>query len=156
GFKSSDDVLELAPRRFIPSGTLAMSAVNASPLIADVLHPPGAPRLVFRTALSSASTAPAVARVVADVLAPASGASPRRVALLRRGDSAGIGFSARLYAELRYNGRSALDNGDDFRELVLDASDANGGDGGGHDGGGAGAARDAVVASLVAMRPHVV
>ena len=157
GFRSSKEAMDLASSIFLPSRTLAMSALNTSPLVTTIPHPRGIPRLVWRTALSSARTSDVVALLVSQILEPqiqktkrarAGGAalSPLRVALLRPDTTAGLGFFDALFGKLRFNGRSAMENAADFRAFVL-----------GDPAGSEGRPRDAdVVAGVLRFRPDVI
>jgi branched-chain amino acid transport system substrate-binding protein len=82
--------------------------------------------MVWRTTFSAAELALPAAQIVPQVLEPAARArgrargkdEPLRVALLRQDDTAGLGFADVLFRALRFNGRSALENETDYRELV--------------------------------------
>ena len=147
GFKSSQEILDLAPSLFIPRHVLSVASVNMSALITKIPHPAGSPRLVWRTVLNSAEIALPVSRIVADLVeAPLRAAHQltdgrMRVALVRHGSTAGLSFSDALVAQVRFNGKSVLDNGADFREVVLPDDDPEA------------AAR---IDQLVAFRPDVV
>ena len=133
GFAKSREVIDLATRVFIPHKVVSVVGIGASSLITSIAHPPGSPRLVWRTTTSSVTMAPAVAAIVRDIDEPASrcAAWPRgeqvRVALLRRGTAAGLGFASVLVPILRFNGRPAIDNDTDFAEISFgDPSGAEG------------------------------
>jgi branched-chain amino acid transport system substrate-binding protein len=153
GFRTSQEAIDLATSTLVPRGVLAMSALNSSPMLTRLPHPAGAPRLVWRTALSAAQTASPAAMVVSQVLEPAVRAAslgpkaPMRVALVRQDDAAGQGFGDAFFRELRFNGRPAVENGASFQELVfpLDAGRT-----------ATSAPYDAVAAKVAAYAPHVV
>jgi hypothetical protein len=73
--------------------------------------------MVLRTTLSTARFAPAVARVVERGW-PARG--PMRVAEVRSNNASGIAFADAFFSSLRFNGKSALENGDRFTEIVFE------------------------------------
>jgi branched-chain amino acid transport system substrate-binding protein len=126
GFRTSNEVIDLATSIFVPHGVLVLAALNTSPIIASLPRAPGQPRVVFRTTYSSAQAAAPIGLLVADVLEPEirrqsgvlRGGEPLRVALVRQDDAAGIGFADALFRSLRYNGRSALENESSYREFV--------------------------------------
>jgi serine/threonine-protein kinase len=126
GFRTSQEVIDLATSMFIPRGVLAIAALNTSPIITHLPHPRGEPRMVFRTTYSSAATVAPVAMLISDVLEPEIRGLPRalrrgdalRVALVRQDDPAGVGFADAFFRALRFNGRSALENGENYREFA--------------------------------------
>ncbi len=137
GFGSSHELIGLASSLFVPQRVLAVPAENSSALITAISAPPGEPRLVFRTSLSSAAVVEPISALVANVLEPARRAElgrstrPLRVAMLRRKSASGLAVGDALFAALRFNGKTALDNqvGAAFRELsVAEPNDANAAD----------------------------
>src|SRR5262249_34125928 len=106
----------------------------------------GQPRLVFRTTFSSSETAKAIGRVVPDVLEPQLRATSlpagarMRVALVRGPSRGGATFDTLLFKALRFNGKSALENGSDYRHFVVDDP----------------AAAPSVVDAVTAFEPHVI
>jgi serine/threonine-protein kinase len=153
GFRTSKEVIDLATSIFIPRGVLAIAALNTSPIITSLPRAPGQPRTVFRTTYSSAEAATPIALLLSQVLEPeiraeshARGKEPLRVALVRQDDPAGIGFADSIFRDLRYNGRSALENESNYRELTY-AFD---------EGQGKGPDFDGVVEKLRQFAPHVV
>lgn len=154
GFSTSNELLELARSLFIPRGVLAFSALNRSPLIRDIVHPPGTPRLVWRTTTSTLLSVPAVAALVEGYIEPrlhVSGALARgeatRVALLRSDANTSRVLADTLIEKLRFNGKSAMENGEAlFRDFSFPESGTD-----------AGAAEyRAVAASVASFRPHVI
>ena len=124
GFGSSNDFIDLATSLFIPNHVLAVASKNSSALITAIPGPSGEPRLVFRTSLSSAAVAVPVSALVSEVLEPARRAlvgapRPLRVALLRRDSASGLAVGDALFAALHFNGKTALANGEDFREVPI-------------------------------------
>ncbi len=125
GFGSSQEVIDLASAVFIPAGVVAMATQNQSALITTIPHPPGAPRLVWRTTITAAQSALPVSALVAEVVEPQVRAvlgpgEPMRVALFRPKNTGGLSISDAYFGSLRFNGKSALENGYDYRELVWD------------------------------------
>jgi serine/threonine protein kinase/ABC-type branched-subunit amino acid transport system substrate-binding protein len=154
GFRKSSEVIDLATSTFIPRGVLTVAALNTSPIITSLPRLPGQPRMVFRTTYSSGETARPIGLLLSDVIEPELRARPAvlrrgddlRVALMREDGAAGLGFADALFGALRFNGRSALENGSAYQEI---AYPFDLGDGGEPD-------LDAVADKLVAFAPHVV
>jgi ABC-type branched-subunit amino acid transport system substrate-binding protein len=153
GFRNSSEVIDLATSTFIPHGVLTVAALNTSPIITSLPRMPNQPRMVFRTTYSSAEAARPIGLLVSNVIEPELRAHPAvlrnsdlRVALVRQDDAAGIGFADALFRALRFNGRSALDNGSSYLEVAypFDTGDGREPD------------LDAVADKLVAFAPHVV
>jgi tRNA A-37 threonylcarbamoyl transferase component Bud32 len=148
GFYSSQEVIDLAASSFIPAGVVAMATQNKSSLVTTIPHPPGAPRLVWRTTVSAAQSAAPVSAVVAEVLEPAiepllGAGEALRVALLRSNNAMGLSTSDAYFATLRFNGKNALDNGDRYRELLVEGDPDD--------------QKDAVlVRQILEFKPHVV
>jgi serine/threonine protein kinase/ABC-type branched-subunit amino acid transport system substrate-binding protein len=153
GFRASVEAIELATSLFIPKRVVTVAALNTNPLVTTVPQPAGEPRLVWRTTYNNASSAGALGALVADVLEPrlraAGGAlgaeGTMKVALLRPKNAAGAAFSDALFRALTFNKRSALDNGEAFRELTFDAAADD-----------KSPAFADVVSDLVRMKPHAI
>ncbi len=121
GFRSSDEALRLSRDIFLPAGVLVVSALNASPLLAQL--PAGTPRRFYRTAPSATAFAEPLARIARDMLVPSVRARPAhksllRVVILRNGDATGVAYAD---AVLRAFGSVS---GVEVRELGL-GSDAS-------------------------------
>jgi ABC-type branched-subunit amino acid transport system substrate-binding protein len=128
GFYTSVEAIDLTTSLFLPNRILAIAALNANPLVTNVPHPDGAPRLVWRTTYSSAAAATALAAWIDGELEPSLrrggrelGHGAMRVALLRPRGAAGQALSDAFSKTLRFNGKSALDNGASYRELTFEA-----------------------------------
>ena len=151
GFHRSKEVVDLASSLFVPKEVVAFAALNASPLVTRVAHPDGSPRFVWRTTVSSSDWVVPVARVVEEVYerelrASVLGANDRvRVALVRMTNSATLSSADALFSALRFNGRDAIANGDDYRQIVFD--DAMG---------EASESYARAVDEIVRFRPHVI
>jgi len=111
-----------------------MVANNANPLVTTVPQPTDGPRMVWRTTANNNDVARALSAFTETVLEPrirgAGGGvtwlrstDAVRVVLVRPKNTAGAAFSDAVFRSLRFNGKSALANGYDFRELTYD--DAN-------------------------------
>jgi serine/threonine protein kinase len=149
GFRVSEEVVRLAPSVFLPKGVLTVSAINASPMITAIPHPPGTPRLVWRTMYTTAQFARPLAAFVGDVLEPRvrkSGVSVAlRVAFVRVKTISELALSDALLGTLTFNGKTALMNGTSFREIVLDDPLSS-----------AKVDYEGAIQSLVAFAPHIV
>jgi branched-chain amino acid transport system substrate-binding protein len=150
GFRASRELIDLAESLFLPKGLVAVTALNTNPLIATLPHPSDGPRRVWRTTYDSAQTAWPLAAFVSGVVEPrvlstpgVDASRPLRVALVRQ-DSRLLPFSEVFFRALRFNGKSALDNGSSYREFVVD-----------HKTDAAGSFR-AAVDGLLKFEPHVV
>ena len=124
GFTDSKSAIDLASREFLPKHVVTIVSSGASPAIRSIPQPEGSPRLLWRTTTPVDAAAPAAAAVVERLFEPQIrreagmlASSPLRVALLRRGTAAGISFSDALLALLRFNGKTALENGPDFADI---------------------------------------
>ncbi|WP_394846468.1 bifunctional serine/threonine-protein kinase/ABC transporter substrate-binding protein [Pendulispora brunnea] len=125
GFTSSQEVIDLATESFIPNGILAVATQNRSSLITTIPHPPYEPRLVWRTTFNTAVNMIPVSAVVAEVIEPSLRAShvlkpdePMRVVHLRIRNTTGLSGSDALLGTLRFNGKSAVENGSNYLELL--------------------------------------
>jgi len=118
---------------FMPQHVLSMVSISQTSAITQIPEPPGEPRLVWRSTLDIGATAAPLAALVSDVLEPrvraeGLGARPMRVALVHW-STAGGEVAADLLRQLRFNGKSALENGDDLRRYIYDEDRDGGGDG---------------------------
>ncbi|MBS2017730.1 MAG: protein kinase [Deltaproteobacteria bacterium] len=143
GYRTSDEALTLTRDVFAPAGVVSVSALNSSPLLAQL--PQGSARLFFRATASATTFAAPVARIVDEVAAPSvrsrrslAALSEVRVAVVRAGDATGISYADMVMRSL------AGTRGLRVREIAAGRSD--------DDGGGAASAVD----ELVRMRPDVV
>jgi serine/threonine protein kinase/ABC-type branched-subunit amino acid transport system substrate-binding protein len=123
GFGSSQEALDLLPTVFLPKRVLSLVTINHADAITSVASPPDLPRLVWRLTTSSGRAAAPMAKVVSDLLEPRMRASMStsesvHVAFLRPGSIVGASFGDALFRNLRFNGKSAVENRDNFREVV--------------------------------------
>lgn len=151
GFGSSEEVVSLSTSVFLPHRVLVVPTLNQSALITSIPHPPGSPRLVFRTISSIAQTALPADLFVSDVLEPRirralPSRAPIKVAVVRNGSTAALSISDALFDNLRFNGKSALENGENFRQFVF-ADPASPADTRSY---------ESVVSGLAAFAPHVI
>lgn len=149
GFGSGALLLELAPSLYVPNRVMVLAAVNRADMITRVAQPAGEPRLVYRTTTSSGQAAIPMSRVVDQLLEPplrkSLGAEEVRVAFVRPSAANGIAFADALFRELKFNGKSALENKASFKELVY-----------GDPTGEQAPLYEAALAELLVFRPHIV
>jgi branched-chain amino acid transport system substrate-binding protein len=154
GFALSKEVADLAESHFNPNGVLALAS-NTSNILRNIPHQPGEPRLVWRTTTSSDMEVAPRAAILSDVVEPLiratpgmlTAGAPLKLALVRIGNTSGQGLSDRFVAALRFNGKTVVENGESFREIVnTDYNDREA------------LHRDVarMAAEIVAFRPHVV
>src|SRR5439155_1545840 len=101
-----------------------------SPLVTSLPQPPGKPRLIWRTTFNSAQAAKVIGHLLPDVIEPRfrqgpngiAKSTPLRVALVRDKGRGGSTWDALLLDTIRFNSKSVVENGDDFRRFVIDLS----------------------------------
>ncbi len=123
GFRSGDELIDLTSSLLGPHHVLAVATLTPSPLITEIPHAPGEAPLVWRATASLSEDALAMAALVETVLEPqlrVEGAKRTRVALVRLKTPGLLAFSEHLFDALHFNGRSALDNGNDYQEVIVD------------------------------------
>jgi serine/threonine-protein kinase len=147
GFGSSHEVVDLATQVFLPRRVMVLATENQSTLITSIPHPAGVPRLVFRTTLSEARYQIPVTLIVPEVIEPrlreakiVRPDAPTKVALVRPSSTAALSTADQIFGSLRYNGKSALENGQGYREFVFQDLEHTA----------------EVVRGVVDFRPHVV
>ena len=126
GFRTSKEVLDLASSHFLPAGVLAISGVNTAKALRDIPHPPGEPRLVWRTNTATDAASWPFAMVLEHVIEPELRSipgllrpgEPIRAAQLRQDSVAGQSTVESRIATLRFNGKSVAENGDAFRQIA--------------------------------------
>jgi serine/threonine-protein kinase len=147
GFRRSKPALDVIANVVLPRRTLAIATIAQTASITKIPQPLDEPRLVWRTTLNFAESARPLGALIANVLEPrarAAGLVPGtalRVALVRTSAPGARDFTDVLFRSLTFNGKSALENGDDFRQFVLDEE---------HDGGAD------LVEPLARFAPHVI
>jgi hypothetical protein len=153
GFSNGAELLRLAGSTLGPRGVLVIAPFTTSPLLRNLPRLPDSPRMVYRTTYDSAQTARALAASIPVVFEPelrgfgiVDRDHPLRVALVRQSATRLSAFASMFFSALRFNDKSALDNGADYRELTYDETAPN------SPTAGYAAVRDA----LLAFAPHVV
>lgn len=116
----SSSTIKIANEVTIPNKVLLVSPASNSPLITTL--DAGSPRLLWRTVPSDVIQGSVVPQVVSTVLEPAiktalGQSTTLRVAIVHRGDAAGVGISTAVIPKLSFNGAAATSNGDNFLEV---------------------------------------
>jgi branched-chain amino acid transport system substrate-binding protein len=132
--------LDVATKVTIPDGTLLMSPSATSPAITDLNDND----LVWRTAPSDALQAIPLAQVVSDLETEINLTPPAtlRVAMINKGDAYGSGLATAATAKIKFNGKAASANGNDFLPIQY-ADETN------HD-------FTAENAQILQLKPHVI
>jgi branched-chain amino acid transport system substrate-binding protein len=148
GFRDTLSAQTAIPAELMPHRVLAVVTISQAPTLTRIPTPPGEPHLVWRTTLNRDDAVPPLTHLISDVLEPAARTGPRgigarafKVATLWMKTANHDGGEA-YFTHLRFNGKSALENGSNFRQVVLEGDDA--------------AALDEVVRTLLAFQPNVV
>jgi serine/threonine protein kinase/ABC-type branched-subunit amino acid transport system substrate-binding protein len=124
GFASGAEAIDIATNVLVPRRALAVVTLTSNPLVTRVPQPPGA-RLVWRTTFDNDQVADATAHFLSDYLEPKLTVRGKtRVALAHMDNPLGAGFAESFYRDLAFNGKPAIDNGADYRELRFPAGDA--------------------------------
>jgi serine/threonine-protein kinase len=149
GFRSGATI----PSVFLPHRALAVVSINQATAITKIPEPPGEPRLVWRSTLNENDFAVAIAHLIPAVLEPAAraapngiGSRPYKVAVVWPAGT-NRDFIDAFFEALRFNDRSALENGSSFRQFAFGAEAAAG-----H----ADAAADTVIDDLLAFAPQAI
>jgi ABC-type branched-subunit amino acid transport system substrate-binding protein len=120
GFGSGKELVDLAGSLLVQRRVLSVATLTESPAITRLPQPPGLPRMVWRTSYSVEAAANATAAFVRDAIEPRRRGGTTRVTLVREGGSNHLPFAQTFYRSLVLNGKPAAENGDDYREAVLD------------------------------------
>jgi tRNA A-37 threonylcarbamoyl transferase component Bud32 len=131
GFRSNEIALNVIPTELLPNHVLSFVTIDQATDVTRIPEPVNEPRLVWRSTLDQKDYARAIARFISDFLEPAArssglGARPLKVATVWPKMS-NHSFVDTLFGVLRFNSRSALDNGGSFRQFIVE-SDENGPD----------------------------
>jgi eukaryotic-like serine/threonine-protein kinase len=149
GFARSKEVSDLAASLLNPRRVLGLAS-NTAAMLTAIPAPPGEPRMVWRTTISTTMNIAVQSALVSDVLEPdlrAHGlpaSEPLRVAFTNVDNTTGMSNADAIVASLRFNGRSAADNGESFRQFVV------------HDGPPTREEAKRIAVDIAAFRPHVV
>jgi tRNA A-37 threonylcarbamoyl transferase component Bud32 len=119
GFRSGQEVIELTASVLLPRGVLSVATLTASPQITRVPQAPDGPRMVWRTTYSFDGAGEAIARVISDVLEAGRPQGSTRIALMRDDLVGAASFAESFFRRLRFNGKTALENRDDYQEITL-------------------------------------
>jgi ABC-type branched-subunit amino acid transport system substrate-binding protein len=122
GFRSGQEVTDLAESLLLGRGVLTVATLTSSPLITRIPQPADKPRMVWRTTYNVDATAEVASRVIEEAFEPRARA-PMRVTLLRSDVPSALSFAEKLYRELHFNGKSALENGAAYSEVTFGAGE---------------------------------
>jgi ABC-type branched-subunit amino acid transport system substrate-binding protein len=151
GPEYSGEVLQAMTRFTVPAGSVLLTVASATSLTARPTE-----GLFFRTWARDSVQGEAQASLVSRIVEPelrASGAlgagEPMKVFFAHKGDEYGQGIAATLATRLRFNGKSARDNGPNFRRVAYGNRDDPSSS-------GLAATYANAAAGILAMQPHVV
>jgi serine/threonine-protein kinase len=124
GFGSGQKLAALAGAFLIPRRVLSIATMSTNPIVTHVPQPDDLPHMVWRTSYSRTDVAAAIAGFVRDVLEPRLPASsrPTRMTLARIDQPAGALFGDELHRRAVFNGKSAVDNGNAYAEVLIPAT----------------------------------
>jgi ABC-type branched-subunit amino acid transport system substrate-binding protein len=127
GITQVRDILDVVSKIFAPKDVLTMLPNSTSPLVTSL--PSGASgRLVYRSTYDTNQLIAPTVALVESVLEPQlspRGATRLRVAFLHeKGLATGV-FYDRLVTTLHFNGKPVVDNGDDFRDIAYESTEAS-------------------------------
>jgi serine/threonine-protein kinase len=143
GFRSGQEVVELAGGLLIGRGVLSVSTLSANPLVTHVPQPGQPAPLVWSTVFSLDGMAHAIARIVPEVLEPRLSVRSR-VVLAREDNGSTLSFAEALSGSLVINGRAAVENPDDYATVTFPVGDLSP------------AERDKAADAILAARPAIV
>lgn len=123
GFQSATAIATI-PSVFLPSGVLSFISVGVREDLTHLPEPNGGPRLVWRSTLHMAGLLPPTSALISEVLEPlarsrpgGTGDGPIRFALVDTLNDEGTPDAD--IRSFRYNGKSALENGENFRRFTF-------------------------------------
>ena len=119
GFGSGKKLIDIAGSLLIQRGVLTVASLTASPQITQLPQPTGFPRMVWRTTTSTDQMADATAHILESALESRGRSGRTRVTLIRpENTSANLSFAETFYRQLRFNGRTALENVQEYTEIT--------------------------------------
>ncbi len=122
GFRSGQEVVDVAEGVLIQRRMLAVSSITPNPIITRLPQPSIEPRLVWRTTFSSDALAEAAAHFIHDVLEPHTlRGGANRVVLVHTDAVGGLSSADTFYKQLVLNGKPAIDSGSDYQEITTNA-----------------------------------
>jgi len=146
GFRSAKSALATIPSIFLPNRVLSFLTITQGADLTRIPEPKGEPRLIWRSTLSTTAERAPTSVLLSGVLEPLArsrsggiGDHPMRVAVLR--GSAPHSVVDADFPAIRFNGKSALENGENFRQFVVGPGDAG---------------RDELIDALIEFDPQVV
>jgi ABC-type branched-subunit amino acid transport system substrate-binding protein len=119
GFGSGKTLIDVAGSLLIQRGVLTVASLTANPQITQLPQPTGLPRMVWRTTMSSDQVAFATAHILESALESRGRSGRTRVTLIRpENTAANLSFAETFYRQLRFNGRAALENVQEYTEIT--------------------------------------
>ena len=126
GFRSGQELIDIAEGLLIQRGVLAVASVTLNPLITRLPQPTNQPRLVWRTTFNDDAVAEAAAHMVHDVLEPrTSRGGTTRLAFIHTDGVPALSFADTFYKDLVLNGKAAIDNGPNYQEITINTDAPN-------------------------------
>ena len=129
GFRSAKSALATIPPILLPNRVLSFLTITEAADVTSIPEPKGEPRLIWRSTLSATAQRAPTSALISEVLEPLArsrpgglGDRPMRVAVVRRAAPHVVADAD--FRALRFNGKSALDNGDNFQQFVAGPIDA--------------------------------
>ena len=116
GFRSETSAIKTIGSVLQPNNVLALVTINQGPNVMNVPGPAGEPRLIWRSTLNKTDMVVAMAKLVDQIARPAG--RPLRLANLRS-ETRASDLTDPFFQAFQFNGRSVLENGSSFKDLVL-------------------------------------
>jgi serine/threonine-protein kinase len=121
--RNANAAVDVVSNVFTPAGVVTLLPHSTAPYLTAL--PEGASgRLVWRAIFSTEQLVDPITALVEQVIEPSARkrapGRPIRIAYLHRKDVSNRALSDRLVTALRFNGKPAVDNGDDFLEVAFD------------------------------------
>jgi|GEM_PF-791202 len=125
------DAVELVSNVFLPAHVLVFDSRQVTPALSALPMPPGEPRLLFRLNANDDLYLEAEDEFIERYVQPGLQADPRlrdrrgrlRLAIVRASTITSLVQSDYLFAHMRLNGKTAVENGDGIRRFVVPVTD---------------------------------
>ena len=124
GFRGGKSALATIPPIFLPHHILSFISISQETDVTRIPQPRGEPRLVWRSTLNAANQHAPTSALISDVLEPIArsrdgglGRRPMKVAIVS--SKMGTAEVSASFRAIRFNGLTALENGENFKQFVL-------------------------------------